>query len=210
MKSQSMNIFVKMLLLSSLVMLSSCSMLSPVKVDAKSTYLLNRVPVSVPKRATRPITLLVMTPVTRPTYNTTQMAYTVRPYEVAYFSKNQWSETPSQMLQPLIVQTMQKTRLFHAVVTPPYIGRYDYILNTEIEQLQQDFTVCPAQVRFKARVQLSRAATNQVMATREISVSQPIMQRSPYAGVFAANRAAAEVLEEMAEFCVRKITRSAR
>ena len=36
---------------------------------------------------------------------TTQMAYSTEAYQIAYFAKNEWAETPSQMIQPLIVKT---------------------------------------------------------------------------------------------------------
>lgn len=189
-----------------MISLSSCSLLSPVKAENRSTYVLNTVPTHVVQKKTRPITLLVMQPETRPAFNTTQMAYTLRPYQVAYFSQNQWAETPSQMLQPLIVQTMQNTHLFHAVATPPFMGRYDYMLNTEITQLEQDFTRVPARVQMKVRVQIIRNATNQVVATKQFTASEPIRYKSPYSGVVAANRATSHILKEMASFCVGKIT----
>jgi cholesterol transport system auxiliary component len=193
------------LILSSLLLLSSlssCSLLSPVKSEAGSSYIINAVPEYVPTRSTHSVTLLVMQPETSEIYNTTQMAYSVRPYQIAYFSRNHWAETPSQMLQPLIVQTMQNTHYFHAVVTPPFIDGYDYSLSTQILELQQDYTHKPAILKLKLRAQLSRAAINRVIATTQYSVEVPIPSGTPYGGVFAANRATAQVLRQLAEFCV--------
>lgn len=189
----------------SAMMLSSCSLLSPVKGENKETYVLNTVPSSVPEKKTRSITILVTLPEARPTYNTTQMAYTIRPYQVAYFTQNQWAETPPQMLQPLIVRTLQKTHLFHAVVTPPFMGRYEYTLSTDIAMLQQDFTKVPARLDLKVQAQLIKSSTNQVVGTKQFSVSEPIRYKSPYSGVAAANRATAKILKEIAEFTVSKI-----
>src|SRR5262249_9060468 len=86
-------------------LLAGCSFFSPVKTDSPNKYLLNRIPAVVPTKPTRSITLLVFAPETQPIFNTTQMAYTIKPYQIAYFSKNQWAETPTEMLQPLLVQT---------------------------------------------------------------------------------------------------------
>ena len=107
-------------------------------------------PTNVPITRTQPISLMVLQPETNPAYNTTQMAYTKKPFEVSYFAENRWIETPGQMLQPIIVQTMQRTHHFRAVITPPFIGSYDYILNTQILEFQQDYTHCIA--FFKVRV----------------------------------------------------------
>lgn len=189
----------------SVIMLSGCSLLSPVKSENKETYVLNTTPNTVPEKKPKSISILVSLPDARPTYNTTQMAYTVRRYQVAYFTQNQWSETPPQMLQPLIVRTLQKTHLFHAVVTPPFMGRYDYTLSTDISMLQQDFTRVPARLEFKVQAQLIKSSNNQVIGTKEFSVSEPIRYKSPYSGVAAANRATAKILREIAEFIVSKV-----
>lgn len=184
------------------LLLSSCSLLSPVKTEPSATYLLNTVPHCLPKKQTRPLTLLVLPPDTRPVYNTTLMAYTIKPYQVSYFARNQWAETPSQMLLPLIVQTLQNTHYFHAVVTPPYSGRYNYLLTTQILTLQQNYICCPHVVEMSVRAQLLRGSTSQVVATKQFNVLVPIRQRTPYCGVYAANRATAIILTELAYFCL--------
>lgn len=190
-----------LLLVLCLLFFASCSILSPVKSDPPSAYVLNTVP-SIPIQRDKPrSTILVSMPETRPVFNTTQMAYTTKLYRVAYFSQNQWAETPSQMLQPLIVQTLQNTHTYRAVLTPPYSGRYDYVLNTEITQLQQNFTHKPALLQFSLRAQLVSMATNQVIAARQFTVYNPIPKNTPYNGVISANKAAAKVLKQLAAFC---------
>lgn len=109
------------LMILSFIILSGCSMLAPVKPEQTSNYVLNRVPSNIPHKSGHGGTILVLQPDTRPVYNTTRMAYTDKPYQVAYFGQNEWAETPSQMLQPLIMQTLQNTHHYHAVVSPPYM-----------------------------------------------------------------------------------------
>jgi cholesterol transport system auxiliary component len=182
---------------------SSCALLSPAKIETKK-QVLNKIPPALPQQETRAITLLVFPPETKPIYDTTQMAYTIRPYQVAYFSRHEWSETPSRMLQPLLVRTLQNTHYFRAVLTPPYSGRYTYSLRTEILELTQDFTSEPATLQLSLRLQLSNDAANRVIATKEISLREPMQQRTPYAGVVAANDATAKALQKVAEFVLEK------
>jgi cholesterol transport system auxiliary component len=59
-------------------------------------------------------------------------------------------------------------------------------------------------VRLTMRISLSRNATNQVVATKELSVNQPMSEKTPYAGVVAANEAMPRLLRELAEFVVEK------
>ena len=185
-------------------LLSSCSFLSPVKLEQVNTYLINTVPHVQPK-TTRGITLLVQQPDTRPVYNTKQIAYSLKPHQIAYYAQNQWAETPAQMLQPLLVQTLENTRHFRTIITPPYIGRYNYSLNTQIIEIQQDYTTTVPVMRLVVNVQIIRATTSQVVASKQFAIHIPIQQRSPYAGVMAANRATAILLNRIAEFCVEKI-----
>lgn len=185
------------------VMLSSCSLFSPVKMPSPNTYMLTEIPSTVVKKHARPITLLVMQPESEAIYNTVEMAYSIKPYQIAYFGKNRWAETPSQMLQPLLVQTLQNTHHFHAVVTPAATGRFDYTLHTQILELVQDFTRHPTVVRVTVRVQILQADGSKVVATRLFSVDEPVQYKTPYSGVFAANRATEKLLDQIARFTVR-------
>lgn len=189
-------------ILFSLSMLVACS---PVRVNPSNQYLIKRIPCYVPTKRMRPIVLLISKPETRAIYNTTQMAYSLRPYQISYYGLNQWAAAPDEMLQPLLVQTMQNTHHFKAVVTPPYTGRYDYELNTEILELLQDYTCRAPVFRMTVRAQIIKTATNRVIATREFSVGQPMLQCSPYGGVYAANAATVEILQRIAMFGLEKM-----
>ena len=186
-----------------LSLFSGCALLSPVKIETKKNVL-NKVPIDVPSEKTRPATLLVLAPETNAIYDTTQMAYTTEAYQIGYFSQNEWAETPSQMIQPLIVQTIRNTRYFSEVVSPPHFGRHTFALRTEIQELKQDFTSDPATLQLAMRFDLSREATNKVTATKELSVQEPMREKTPYAGVVAANDALAKLLRELAKFIVDK------
>lgn len=182
-----------------LIGLTSCSLLSSPSTD-KITAVLSKMSADTPTREPSRLTLLVYPAETKPPYDTTQMAYSVRPYEVAYFRDHQWGATPSQMLQPLLVRTLETTHHFRAILTPPYTGPYDYSLETEVVALVQDFTPERAVLQLVLRLRLADGATGELLANREISLREPMQQRTPYAGVVAANDATATALREIAQF----------
>jgi cholesterol transport system auxiliary component len=182
-----------------IILLSGCSLLSPVKND-RINYVIGETPGCLLSRGSSHLSILVLQPRTVAVYNTQQMAYTLRPYQIAYFSKNQWAETPSQMLHPLIVNALENTNFFQAVITPPFVGHYDYVLSTQVIMLLQDFTCHPPLLKLIVRALLAKTSTNRVIATQEFVVEEPMRQRAPYAGVFAANRATATFLNELAQF----------
>jgi cholesterol transport system auxiliary component len=180
---------------------SSCGLFSPVKMETQK-YVINKIPSDLPNAKPHAVSLSVLVPETNPIYGTTQMAYTMQAYQIAYFSQNEWGETPSQMIQPLIVQTIQNTHYFSVVLSQPHFGRHTYALRTEILELKQDFTSSPATLDLAMRFQVSREATNQIIATKELSVREPMLEKTPYAGVLAANEATAKLLQELARFIV--------
>ena len=185
------------------VLFTGCTLFSPVKIDTIKNVL-NDIPLDLPSEKTHSATLLVLVPETTPAYATTQMAYTTQSYQVAYFSQNEWAATPSQMIQPLILQTLRNTHYFSEILSPPHIGRHTFELRTELVDLKQDFTSEPAMLKLAMRFYLSREATNQVIATKELSVQEPMTERNAHAGVVAANEAIAKVLRELARFVIEE------
>lgn len=185
------------------VLISGCTLFSPIKMDTAKNVLDN-VPLELPSEKTQSATLLVLVPEATPVYATTRMAYTTQAYQVAYFSQNEWAETPARMIQPLIVTALSNTHYFSEVLSSPHFGRHTFVLRSEILELKQDFTSDPAMLQLGIRFHLSREATNQVIATKELSVQEPMRERNPHAGVVAANEAMAKVLRELASFIIEK------
>jgi cholesterol transport system auxiliary component len=131
------------------------------------------------------------------------MAYSTQPHEIAYFSEREWGETPSQMLYPLLVRTLENTHAFRAVLTEPFAARYTYALRTEILELIQDFSSDSASLVLSLRFQLTDSSAKTVIATREVSVHEPMRERNSYAGVMAANVATAKALQQMAQYVLQ-------
>jgi cholesterol transport system auxiliary component len=183
---------------------SSCALLTPADVQTR-TEMLDKTPLDLPQGKTHPATLLILAPEASAVFDTTRMAYEARPHEIAYFSKTEWAERPSQMIQPLLVQALQQTHCFSAVVTPPFTGRFSHTLRTEILALEQDFTSEPAALQLRLRVELVAEAGSKVLGTREISEREPMRERTPQGGVIAANDAMAKALQELAGFVVAKM-----
>jgi cholesterol transport system auxiliary component len=186
-------------LLSLTISSASCALLTPSASETRKETLA-KTPVELSCGQMHPGTLLVLTPEASAPYDTTRMAYEVRPYEIAYFSRTEWADRPPQMLHGLLVQTLQQAGCFSALVTPPFFGHYTYALRTEIRTLRQNFTVEPATLELSLRVQLSTEPGHRVVATTEISEREPMREKTPYAGAVAANDATAKALGELAEF----------
>lgn len=165
-----------------------------------NTALLDQLPTEIPRRPASRLTLLVFPPEARPALDTPQMAYSLRAHHLAYFARNQWAETPPQMLHPLLLRTLEATGAFASVLAPPAPSGATLGLRTEITDLVQDFSQEPPLLRLALRVRLSDEAANRVLATREIALAEAMRQKAPSAGVLAANQAVAGALREVAAF----------
>lgn len=182
-----------------LLVMQGCLPARPVHV--MQTYQLN--PMPDPERSARPVyqpvpaTLLVSLPKARPGFDTPRMAYLQRSYEVQYFTKNQWTDTPARMLVPPLTQALEQSRIWDAVVVMPSIVRGDYRLDIDNLVLQQEFLQSPSQIHLSLRAQLIDVEEQCVLGTTDFDVLQPAPSDDPYGGVLAANQAAAKLLEQL-------------
>lgn len=195
------NIIRAIIVCASFSVLSAC--MAPVKVGPDTGYVINSVPDHVVTTRQRGITLLTATPDTNPVYNTRRMAYTTRPYQITYYSQSRWVQAPAEMIEPLLVQTLQKTNHFKAIVSPPYTGQYDYVMRTEIKTLLIDYTQKTPVLRLSVQGQLTSAASGRMLSSRDFTTAVPLPQASPYGAVLAANCAADELLRQIAAWSVK-------
>lgn len=186
-----------------LSLVPGCALLQPAPAETRKEVL-HKMPAELPRRASNGAVLVVFPPQARPIYDTTQIAYTSRPYEIAFFSQHEWAETPAQMLQPLLVRTLQDTHFFSAVLAPPYPRHYSYALRTEIRELIADFSSEPAAMQLSLQFQLSDGATGRIVAVKQVTIREPMQQKTPQGGVVAANEATAKALLELARFVLDK------
>lgn len=189
-------------------LLTGCTFFGPVKTTPLTTYQLNKMPEKIPYARRHHVTVLLLSPTSDASYDTTQMAYTKFPKQMGYFGLNAWVATPAQMLMPLMIATLEETHAFHAVVIPPATEHYDYVISTQVIELRQVLIPChPALVHLIVRVQLSSAASERVIATRTFVITEPLLSHPPYGGVLAANRATALFLHDYAVFCIHRLLR---
>ncbi|MFN7098054.1 MAG: ABC-type transport auxiliary lipoprotein family protein [Gammaproteobacteria bacterium] len=191
-----------------IIKLTTCIMIvfllmacSPVKLPNPETYQLAP---SIPNSSTSPQglgqTVLVSIPQVAAGYNTQKMAYMQQPFQVGYFTKNQWVDDPGAMLQPLMVEALQNSHYFHAVTGAPFSGVTDLRLDTTVIMLRQDFLVNPSQSELAVSAQLVQSSTQRIIAGKRFSITVPTVSNTPYGGVQAANQATTLFLQQLTQF----------
>lgn len=183
------------------ILLTSCA----VSVEKPTTYMLNETSHSNSHYRTNKI-LMVYTPDTVSYYHTKQIAYETKPHLIDYFTRNAWAATPSQMLQPLLVKSLQQSKHFRAVVTPVAGSGYQYALNVEITSMFVNLHHQPVTFDVGMRAQIINGVSNKAIATKDFYVSEPIACSNQfYSRIVAANHAVARVLQQITKFSVRTI-----
>ncbi|MFT4059510.1 MAG: ABC-type transport auxiliary lipoprotein family protein [Legionella sp.] len=183
-------------------MLIACS---PVKIPITNQYQLAQYSDKRFVRNPRPIALWVTAPEAVAGYQTNQMLYINKPFEIEPFAKNSWTNPPADMLYPLMVKSLQSTGYFHAVMSSIYSQGADYRLDTQVLSLEQNFLKRPSILEFSVKVVLTRIPDNKVIASKIINQSVLCSTDTPYGGVVAANKAARQFTAIMSNFVVSHV-----
>lgn len=170
--------------------LSGCSLLSPVQIQ-ENQYVLGEIP-PLKHPPAEHLVLQVARPNASPVFDTAQMAYSVRKWEISHFAKNRWAAPLPDMLEGLLVETLQPD-IFPADTAAP-------VLHTDILAFQADMTGLLPVFRIRLAVRLV-SVSGKVIAMQQFSVSEPMIQVTPYGAVVAANRAISKILAQTAVFC---------
>lgn len=184
------------------LLMAGCAALQPPRMESPALYLLDARPAASAQRPQRNLVLAVDPPSARPGFDTPQMAYVRQAHKLDYYVKNRWADTPPRMLAPLLVQALEQSGSFRAVLRTNNPIPADLRLDTELIRLQQDFTTQPSRVELTLRAQLYDLKSRQVLAVREFDAAENAASEDAYGGVIAANRALARVLGQVTDFCV--------
>lgn len=122
-------------------------------------------------------------------YQTNDMLYINQPYHVSHFVQNAWISPPATMIYPLILESIQHSHIFHAIVSGFYTWKTDYRLDTQLITLQQNFITKPSQIELTLKATLTNNHDSHIIASRLFQYRIHCKSDTPYGGVQAANQA---------------------
>lgn len=195
---------VRVLVMMGCATLSACTLIKPPPAVSMQSYVLELPAAEHSTYAARPQSkaLVVAELRTRPGYDTPRMAYVKRDYTLDYYANSQWADTPARMLQPLLVNALESTGHYSAVLRAPAPVAAGLRLDAEIVRLEQVFTTQPSHMRIALRVLLIDARNGQVLGQRGFDADAPAASDDAYGGVRALNQMLAPLLSDVAAFCV--------
>jgi cholesterol transport system auxiliary component len=189
--------------LSVVALLASCAVLGNKPAPPLRSYTLDSAAPAATPGAPRvfagPV-LLVEVPRAAPGYDSTRMVYVRQAQTQEAFAQSVWADTPARLLAPLLVQHLQQSGPFRAVLLAPSAAGAGLRLDSTILRLQQDFLQVPSQLRFTLQLTLMDNSTRQVMAWRTVDVVQPAPSDDAAGGAMAAQLAVQQGLQQVSDF----------
>ena len=180
---------------------------SPIKTPVSNQYKLESFSARQLTTAHKGPSLLISEPEAMAGYQTGQMLYINKPFEMSSFAHSAWASPPANMLSPLIIQSVQRCGYFYAVASGVFADTTDYRLDTQLMALQQNFLVKPSVLELMVKVVVTHIADNRAVASRIISEHVQCPQDTPYGGVIAANKATQLFTAKVTDFVVKQVTR---
>jgi len=186
-----------------LLMITACS-LGPTETTAPRSYFLKpEISWKNPQGSGARIgasVLLINQPKAQAGFDTPRMAYLLRPYEINYYAFNQWADTPARLLHQVLVENLDQTGLWSAVLQAPGALPAQFRLDCDNLILEQQFFANPSRIRLALRAQLIETKKQSILAIRYFELLEPAPSEDAYGGVLAANQATAKLLAQMAEW----------
>ncbi len=188
-------------LLALVALAAGCTALQPPRVEDPSLYVLAAEPLRKVSQPRRDAVIEVALPRAWPGFDTLQMAYVRKPYELEFFAASRWADTPPRMLGPLLARALEQTGSFRAVVLAPSLVPAELRLDTEVVRLQQNFSARPSRAEITLRVQLTDLRARRVVGTMVLEDVENAPSEDAAGGVAATNAALQRLLVRVADFC---------
>ena len=133
-------------------------------------------------------------------FDSKQMLYKRNTHQIEHFAHNEWVDTPANMLQSLLMVSLENTGNFKAVVPKTSAIKSEIKLESQVITLIQNFNTKPSKVDFGLRVSLINSETNQVIASQLFMEQAVTNSDTPAGGVSAANEAVNIALQKVGLF----------
>ena len=180
----------KLTLISTLLLLSSCSILSPVVTPEVKQYQVvlsdsDNISCNTPTNA--PILQVAPVKVFAP-FDTHDMYYSVADYQLSSYTLSQWASTPSEIFTQAIMQKLQKSCIYSDVSSSDFMITSKYRLATEVMDFKQVIKKgTSSTMNLKVYAQLIDNATNTVIKNKTFTESLEV-ESSPAGYIKGANQ----------------------
>lgn len=141
-------------------------------------------------------TIRIVTTETLSSLNNKNIRYTLKNLESGTYLYGRWSDTPSMMLNRMLVSSLESEKLFPVVITANSDARYDLVLESEILAFDHRFVEKqPSQGFIDLFCRLVDTKTKQPIATQRFTIAVNAKSEDIQGGVIALQKASEELIQ---------------
>jgi ABC-type uncharacterized transport system auxiliary subunit len=107
-------------------------------------------------------------------YDDFRVIYRVSPYEIKYYAYRFWADKPSKLLRNSLIQFLEGSRLFPAIVREPSLGKADWILRWAVRRIEEVDQEEAWFARLSMKFEVADLKTGAILAAREFDRKEPI------------------------------------
>lgn len=143
-------------------------------------------------------------------YGSSAMLYVRQSHRLESFASHRWADAPARMIDPLLVRACEQSGLFSKVAGTGKGVRTALRLDSELLHLRQVFDGRQSRVELAMRFSLIDAERGRLIASRDLALTEPSTENTPYGGVQAGNRAMDRLLTQLQQFLAAQLPTSVR
>jgi len=122
-------------------------------------------------------------------------------YALNSYAYSRWIDTPNKMLGNLFISSIRQRNIFTTVLPVASRGKGDYILESTLYEFQQKInTANGSEARIRILFDLINKRNGNVIASKELSASEPAPSVNVKGGVSALNKASYSIATSLNEW----------
>lgn len=150
----------------------------------------------------RPWQISVDKPVAAAGLDTPRIAVMRKPLTTEYFARVNWIDPAPDMIQTLMVESLENSGLLKAVGRDAVGLRPDFVLKTELREFQAEMTGSPALARVRLNVKIVRMPRRQIIGSKTVEATSSASSQNLDDIVRAYEDAMHEALGKVTEWTV--------
>ncbi len=145
-------------------------------------------------------TVKVLPPTVNRELDTNSILYSEEKYSLEGYVLSQWSDTPGSMLQKIIADRLDSSKLYENVVTTHIKSKSDYLLQSELWQFKQVFENGNSYGVLKIKMFLIDAKKRKLLSSKKFSYKIKSPSNDAYGAVVSLNKAVDMLINDLCDW----------
>lgn len=110
-------------------------------------------------------------------YDDFRIIYRVSTFEINYYAYHFWADKTSKLLRNALVQYLEKSRLFPAIIQEPLKGNADWILRWSVHRIEEVDLADAWFARLSMKLEIADFKSGTVLSARTFDRKEPLSKK---------------------------------